>query len=90
MTTPAASTGITVYWRPGCPFCMVLTQRLKSAGLEVDWVNIWEDEEGAAFVRSANNGNETVPTVTVGETTMTNPSLGQIQDVLAARSGGAS
>lgn len=79
MTAPTPSPDITVYWRPGCPFCMVLTQRLRSAGLEANWVNIWEDADGAAFVRSVNDGNETVPTVVVGDQAMTNPGLAQVQ-----------
>lgn len=37
------------------------------------WVNIWEDDEARAFVRSVARGYETVPTVTVGERAMVNP-----------------
>lgn len=44
-------------------------------------VNIWDDPEAAAFVRSVARGNETVPTVAVGEIAMVNPS---VKDVLAA------
>ncbi len=38
--------------------------------------NIWEDDEARAFVQSQNNGNETVPTVRVGNAVATNPSPG--------------
>lgn len=38
------------------------------------WVNIWNDEEAAAYVRSVNNGNETVPTVVIDGQAYTNPS----------------
>jgi mycoredoxin len=65
---------VTVYWRPGCGFCSSLLRSLERAGLEVDRVDIWEDEEAAAFVRSVARGNETVPTVRVGNLAMVNPS----------------
>lgn len=64
---------ITVYWRPGCGFCSTLLRKLESIGLEHDRINIWEDDEAAAFVRSVANGNETVPTVTVGDHALVNP-----------------
>lgn len=74
---------VVVYWRPGCGFC----QRLKgSLGADVDkatWINIWEDEEGAEFVRSANFGNETVPTVVIDGTAHTNPDPRLVRDALA-------
>ena len=37
------------------------------------WVNIWEDDEGRAFVASVNGGNETVPTVVIDGVPHTNP-----------------
>jgi mycoredoxin len=76
--TPPA---ITFYWRPGCGFCMGLERRLGGLGLPLDKRNIWEDPSAAAVVRSIANGNETVPTVVVGEAAMVNPSA---QAVLAA------
>lgn len=72
---------ITLYWRPGCPFCSMLVQSLDRAGITYVKRNIWEDPEAAAFVRSVANGNETVPTVTVGDRAMVNPGL---EDVVAA------
>jgi glutaredoxin-like protein len=74
-------TTVEFYWRPGCPFCMMLRADLDETGLPVRAVNIWEDSEGAARVRSAADGNETVPTVFVGPAAMVNPS---IDEVLAA------
>ncbi len=44
-------------------------------------VNIWDDPSAAAFVRSVANGNETVPTVTVGTAAFVNPTP---RDVIAA------
>ena len=66
--------GITVYWRPGCPFCSRLRRELARGGVTTTEVNIWDDPSAAAFVRSVANGNETVPTVTVGTTAFVNPS----------------
>jgi mycoredoxin len=41
-------------------------------------VNIWADEDAAAFVRSVARGNETVPTVMVGDVSLVNPSTRQV------------
>lgn len=79
-TVPDAAP-VTVYWRPGCGFCSGLLRSLERYELEHERVNIWEDEEAAGFVRSVADGNETVPTVRVGEAAMVNPSA---RDVLAA------
>lgn len=65
---------ITVYWRPGCGFCSSLLGGLLRSGLDFDRVDIWQDENGAAFVRSVAGGNETVPTVRVGGIALVNPS----------------
>ena len=70
--------GMVLYWRPGCPYCMALRFRLMFTPLRYTKVNIWRDPDAAAFVRSVANGNETVPTVTVGEKTMVNPSKRQV------------
>jgi mycoredoxin len=72
---------ITVYWRPACPFCMVLRRGLRKSGLPVDEVDIWQDPAAAAAVRAAANGHETVPTVRVGDQWFVNPSA---RDVVAA------
>lgn len=75
---PATLPSVTVYWRPGCPFCSRLFKELKRAGVEVAAVNIWKDQVGAAIVRSVAGGNETVPTVMVASTPLVNPSVQQI------------
>ena len=62
-----------VYWREGCGFCWTLRRALKQAGVKVEEHDIWSDPAAAAFVREHNRGNETVPTVQVGETVLTNP-----------------
>ncbi|WP_369368635.1 glutaredoxin domain-containing protein [Streptomyces sp. CG4] len=62
-----------VFWRPGCTYCIRLRIRLGRSARHVHWVNIWRDPAGAAAVRAANDGNETVPTVIVASQTHTNP-----------------
>ena len=73
------------YWRPGCGFCMSLERQLRRAGVPMDQRNIWEDPDAAAFVRSVDRGNETVPTVTVGDIALVNPSRHQVVAILADR-----
>lgn len=73
-----------VYWRPGCGFCSMLRSGLQRAGIEYREVNIWDDPEAAAFVRSVARGNETVPTVTVGSVSLVNPSAGEVAALLAS------
>ena len=64
---------VTVYWRPGCLYSVALLRSLERAGLRVREVNIWQDEDGAAFVRDFARGNETVPTVRIGPVALINP-----------------
>ncbi|MBZ3906188.1 MULTISPECIES: glutaredoxin domain-containing protein [Streptomyces] len=72
-----------VYWRPGCPFCMRLRLRLGRGARRAHWVNIWRDPEGAAAVRAANDGNETVPTVVVAGRPHTNPDPAWVRERLS-------
>jgi mycoredoxin len=72
---------ITVFWRPGCGFCMALERELGRKGVTYARRNIWEDPDAAAFVRSVARGNETVPTVTVGDKVFVNP---PVDDLLSA------
>lgn len=69
-----ARPAVTLYWRPGCRYCTKLRQGLDRLGLTRVEINIWEDNDGAAVVRGIANGNETVPTVIVGEIGYVNPS----------------
>ena len=78
--TPAA---LEFYWRPGCPFCVALRHRLGRRGIPVHAVNIWEDPTAAERVRQATGGDETVPTVFVGDRHLVNPSIRQVETLLA-------
>lgn len=70
--------GVVLYWRPGCRYCMRLRLRLRFTDVRYHEINIWRDREAAAFVRSVADGNETVPTVTIGGKALINPSLKQL------------
>lgn len=70
---PNPAQPVRVYWRPGCMFCATLVRSLLRAGLEPEMRNIWEDDDAAAFVRANAGGNETVPTVSVGDRILVNP-----------------
>jgi mycoredoxin len=72
------TTEVLVHVRPGCPFCDMLRANLKRSGLKYRELDIWQDPDAAAAVRAAANGNETVPTVNVGNTWMVNPSIHQV------------
>jgi glutaredoxin len=78
MTTDA----VHFYWRPGCGFCSMLRRGLDKAGINTVDHNIWDDPEDAAKVRFYANGNETVPTVVIGEVGMVNPSTKQVAQYL--------
>ncbi|GAA3114830.1 glutaredoxin domain-containing protein [Streptomyces echinatus] len=62
-----------VYWRPGCKYCLRLRIRLGRGARQLHWVDVWRDPAGAAAVREANGGDETVPTVVVAGRPHTNP-----------------
>ena len=74
----AESETIEYYWRPGCPFCMALDRSLGKYDLPMARHNIWDDPDAASYVRSVANGNETVPTVRVGNVALVNPSAGEV------------
>lgn len=75
----------TVYWRPGCPFCLRLRAALRVTRTPHRLVNIHEDPAAAAFVRLHNDGNELVPTVAVGDVVLSNPGVREVRRALAAR-----
>ena len=69
---------VVVYWRPGCGFCSGLFRGLEAAGVPVEKVDIWEEPEAAAFVRTHARGYETVPTVDVAGQVLVNPSAREV------------
>lgn len=70
---PAEDRRVVIYWRPGCMYCTRLRRALGGVRDRATWINIWQDDRAADFVRSVNDGNEVVPTVVIDGTTHTNP-----------------
>lgn len=62
---------------------MSLERSLDKLNLPLNKLNIWDSEEAASTVRRIANGNETVPTVVVGEAEMVNPSADQVIQALS-------
>lgn len=79
------TTDVDFYWRPGCGFCMMLERGLTKAGVPLDKHNIWDDPAHAETVRGWANGNETVPTVVIGDVGLVNPSADDVISVLATQ-----
>lgn len=72
-----------VFWRSGCKYCLRLRLRLGRSAHQLHWVDIWRDPAGAAAVREANDGNETVPTVVVKGRPHTNPDPEWVREQLS-------
>ncbi|HEY5664951.1 MAG TPA: glutaredoxin domain-containing protein [Ilumatobacter sp.] len=77
-----AADAVHYYWRPGCGFCSRLRRALDDAGIATVDHNIWENPAAAAVVRSHAAGNETVPTVVIGDVGLVNPSLAAVAGTL--------
>ncbi|GAB3157331.1 mycoredoxin [Micromonospora sonneratiae] len=81
---------LTMYSTPWCGYCKRLKSQLDREGIEHEVVDIEQDPAAAEFVMSVNGGNQTVPTVLIvppngGEQiVMTNPSIVQVKQALAA------
>lgn len=67
---------------------MGLEHSMKKSSLPYKRKNIWDDPKAAEFVRSVANGNEVVPTVTIGKSALVNPSLNQIVQAIGHESPG--
>jgi mycoredoxin len=74
----------TMYTTPWCGYCRRLKGQLDREGIAYEVVDIEQRPEAAQVVESANNGNQTVPTLVYGDgTAMTNPSVAQVKAHLA-------
>jgi glutaredoxin len=69
---------VVFYTRPRCPHSFRLRRALRRRGLPFREVNIWQDAAAATAVRSAANGNETVPTIQVGDRWLVNPTADEV------------
>ncbi|MEU5836132.1 glutaredoxin domain-containing protein [Streptomyces diacarni] len=72
-----------VFWRPGCAYCLRMRVKLGRGARQAHWVDIWRDPAGAAAVRAANDGNETVPTVLLAGRAHTNPDPAWVRENLS-------
>jgi mycoredoxin len=76
---------VTIYTTSWCGPCRRLKSQLDREGIAYESIDIERDDRAAAFVRSVNNGNQTVPTVVFPDGgSLTNPSLVQVKLRLAA------
>jgi mycoredoxin len=74
-----------MYSTPWCGYCHRLKGQLDRAGIGYSEVDIERQPDAARIVERVNNGNQTVPTVVFSDgTAMTNPSLADIAEKLAA------
>ncbi|MGI8666421.1 MAG: mycoredoxin [Jatrophihabitans sp.] len=79
------SSTFTLYSTSWCGYCARLKTGLAQAGIDYHEVDIDLDEQAAVRVMQANGGNQTVPTLEFSDgSTLTNPSVPQVQDKLAA------
>jgi mycoredoxin len=79
--TPA----VTMYSTPWCGYCHRLAGQLDREGIPFTVIDIEQQPDAAAYVREVNNGYETVPTVVFPDgTALTNPSVAQVRDRIAA------
>ena len=75
----------TMYTTPWCGYCHRLQGQLDREGIRYDVVDIEQVPSAADVVMSANNGNQTVPTLVYDDgSAHTNPSMAQIKQKLAA------
>ena len=76
---------VTMYSTVWCGYCRRLKSQMEREGIAYTEVDIEHDPAAADFVMKVNGGNQTVPTVLFPDgTAMTNPSLAQVKQRLAA------
>ncbi len=73
----------TMYSTPWCGYCHRLQGQLDREGILYEVVDIEQQPDAVAIVESANNGNQTVPTLVFTDgTSLTNPSLKHVKQKL--------
>ncbi|GAA4450919.1 mycoredoxin [Phytohabitans houttuyneae] len=79
---------LTMYSTNWCGYCHRLKSQLDRESIGYEVVDIERDPAAAQYVMSVNGGNQTVPTVRFPDgSAMTNPSIIEVKDRLAALSG---
>ncbi len=75
----------TMFSTPWCGYCHRLKGQLQREGIDFTEVDIEQHPDSAEIVERVNNGNQTVPTLLFADgTAMTNPSLAQVKQKIAA------
>jgi mycoredoxin len=78
----------TMYTTPWCGYCQRLKGQLGREGITFEEVNIEHHPDAAGIVERVNDGNQTVPTLVYADgSAMTNPSIAQVKEKLAALAG---
>jgi mycoredoxin len=76
---------LTMYTTTWCGYCRRLKDQLIREGIAFDEVDIERNPDAADLVMRVNNGNQTVPTVVFADgTALTNPSLAEVKQQIAA------
>jgi mycoredoxin len=84
-TRPDGMHRVVMYSTPWCGYCKRLAAQMTRAGVPYTVIDIEQDPKSAEFVMSVNGGNQTVPTVVFPDgSALTNPSLAEVQQRLAA------
>jgi mycoredoxin len=79
---------LTMYSTSWCGYCRRLKSQFEREGIAYEVVDIEHDAAAAEYVMGVNGGNQTVPTVRFPDgTALTNPSIVQVKQQLAAISG---
>ncbi|MGZ4582219.1 MAG: mycoredoxin [Nocardioidaceae bacterium] len=79
------SSAVTMYSTVWCGYCRRLKSQMDREGIAYVEVDIENDPNAAELVMTVNGGNQTVPTVVFPDgTALTNPSLAQVKQKLAA------
>ena len=76
---------LTMYSTPWCGYCLRLKRQLEHARIDFIVVDIAQEPAAAEYVMTVNGGNQTVPTMVFPDgSALTNPTLAQVKDRLAA------
>jgi mycoredoxin len=82
---PVSSSVVTMYSTVWCGYCRRLKDQMEREGIDYLVVDIENDPDAAELVMSVNGGNQTVPTLVFADgSALTNPSLAQVKEKLAA------
>ncbi len=85
MSVDSTASEVILYGHPACPGVGPVKSILKGSDIEFQYVNIWQDTEAAAQVKTINNGYESVPTLVFSDgSTLTEPSMWELKAKLEA------